>query len=47
MGAFGLMVPEEFEGAGLNNTGYARAVEIVGGADLGLGILLGAHQSIG
>lgn len=47
MGAFGLMVPEEFEGAGLNNTGYARAVEIVGSADLGLGILLGAHQSIG
>jgi very long chain acyl-CoA dehydrogenase len=40
-------VPEEFEGAGLNSTGYARMVEIVGEHDLGLGILLGAHQSIG
>jgi alkylation response protein AidB-like acyl-CoA dehydrogenase len=40
-------VPEEFEGAGLNSTGYARMVEIVGAHDLGLGILLGAHQSIG
>lgn len=27
MGAFGMQVPEEYEGAGLNNTGYARMVE--------------------
>lgn len=26
---------------------YARLVEIVGGEDLGVGITLGAHQSIG
>lgn len=26
---------------------YARLVEIVGGHDLGVGITLGAHQSIG
>jgi very long chain acyl-CoA dehydrogenase len=31
-------------GLGLNNTQYARIVEIVGGFDLGLGIVLGAHQ---
>jgi very long chain acyl-CoA dehydrogenase len=47
MGAFGLQVPEEYEGIGLSNTGYARMVEIVGASDLGLGITLGAHQSIG
>ncbi len=31
-------------GVGLTNTQYARLVEIVGGADLGVGIALGAHQ---
>ena len=47
MGAYGLMVPEEMSGVGLNNSSYARMVEIVGKYDLGLGIHLGAHQSIG
>ena len=47
MGAFGLQVPTELEGVGLSNTQYARLVEIVGGHDLGVGITLGAHQSIG
>jgi alkylation response protein AidB-like acyl-CoA dehydrogenase len=40
-------VPEKYGGIGLSNTGYARMVEIVGGGDLGVGIYLGAHQSIG
>ncbi len=47
MGAFGLQVPAEWSGVGLTNTQYARMVEIVGGHDLGIGICLGAHQSIG
>ncbi|PIK52677.1 putative very long-chain specific acyl-CoA dehydrogenase, mitochondrial [Apostichopus japonicus] len=47
MGAFGLQVPEELNGLGLSNTQYARMVEIVGQYDLGVGIFLGAHQSIG
>ena len=47
MGAFGLQVPNELGGVGLTNTQYARMVEIVGGYDLGIGIALGAHQSIG
>jgi very long chain acyl-CoA dehydrogenase len=47
MGAFGLQVPEKYGGLGLNNTQYGRLVEIIGGNDLGLGIVLGAHQSIG
>ncbi|KAF4523489.1 hypothetical protein B566_EDAN004559 [Ephemera danica] len=47
MGAFGLQVPTELGGIGLTNTQYARMVEIVGANDLGVGITLGAHQSIG
>ena len=47
MGAFGLQVPTDYGGVGLTNTQYARMVEIVGGYDLGIGIALGAHQSIG
>ena len=46
LGAFGLMVPTELNGLGLNNTQYARLVEIVGTHDLGVGITLGAHQVI-
>lgn len=47
LGAFALQVPQDFGGLGLNNTQYARMVEIVGAHDLGVGITLGAHQSIG
>lgn len=42
-----MQVPSELGGVGLNNTQYARLVEIVGSHDLGVGITLGAHQSIG
>ncbi|CAH0592082.1 unnamed protein product [Chrysodeixis includens] len=47
LGAFGLQVPAEMGGLGLSNTQYARLVEVVGAHDLGVGITLGAHQSIG
>uniref|UniRef100_A0A8C9WFP1 Very long-chain specific acyl-CoA dehydrogenase, mitochondrial n=1 Tax=Scleropages formosus TaxID=113540 RepID=A0A8C9WFP1_SCLFO len=47
LGAFGLQVPTDLGGLGLTNTQYARLVEIVGMYDLGVGITLGAHQSIG
>ena len=47
LGAFGLQVPTELGGLGLSNTQYARLTEIIGGNDLGLGIFMGAHQSIG
>lgn len=40
-------VPQEYGGIGANNTQYARMGEIVGAHDLGVGICLGAHQSIG
>jgi len=47
LGAFGLQVPEDLGGVGLTNTQYARLTEIVGANDLGVGIFIGAHQSIG
>ncbi|KAE9547377.1 hypothetical protein FO519_009411 [Halicephalobus sp. NKZ332] len=47
IGAFGALVPEEYEGAGMNNTQMARLAEVVGANDLGLGVVMGAHQSIG
>lgn len=47
LGAFGLQVPQDLGGLGLSNTQYTRLVEIVGAHDLGVGITLGAHQSIG
>lgn len=47
LGAFGLQVPTDYDGLGLNNTQYARLTEIVGSNDLGIGITMGAHQSIG
>lgn len=40
-------VPQDYGGMGATNTGYSRMCEIVGAYDLGLGICLGAHQSIG
>merc|ERR1712062_427998 len=47
LGAFGLQVPVELDGVGLTNTQYARLTEVVGGNDLGVGIFIGTHQSIG
>jgi very long chain acyl-CoA dehydrogenase len=47
MGAYGLQVPESLGGVGLSNSAYARMVEVVGTYDLGVGIHLGASQSIG
>lgn len=47
LGAFGIQVSQKHGGLGLNNTQYARLVEIVGYNDLGVSITLGSHQSIG
>uniref|UniRef100_A0A1I7WRI3 Very long-chain specific acyl-CoA dehydrogenase, mitochondrial n=1 Tax=Heterorhabditis bacteriophora TaxID=37862 RepID=A0A1I7WRI3_HETBA len=47
LGAFGAVVPVEYEGAGMNNSQMARLAEVVGAHDLGLGVVMGAHQSIG
>lgn len=47
LGAFCLQVPQKYGGMGLTNTQYSRCVEICGYHDLGISIILGAHQSIG
>merc|ERR1712117_493179 len=47
MGAFGLLVPEEYGDMACNNTEYARLSEILLGEDAGFSIAIGAHQSIG
>ncbi|XP_034481309.1 very long-chain specific acyl-CoA dehydrogenase, mitochondrial [Drosophila innubila] len=47
LGGMGIQVPNDYGGLGMNNTQYARLCQIVGAHDLGLGITLGAHQSIG
>ncbi|EAT43847.1 AAEL004778-PA [Aedes aegypti] len=47
MGYYGLMAPEEYGGLNLSNTGYATMGDAVGAVDLGLAVVLGAHQSIG
>lgn len=47
LGGFALQVPAEYGGLELNNTQYGRLGAILGAHDLGLGIVLGAHQSIG
>lgn len=46
-GAFGLQTPVEYGGLGLTNTQLARLSEYIGRTDLGLGVVMGAHQSIG
>eukprot|EP00127_Corallochytrium_limacisporum_P001608 Clim_evm5s70 gene=Clim_evmTU5s70 len=46
MGLFGLQIPEEYNGLGLSNTGYARIVEEIS-MDASLAVTLMAHQSIG
>lgn len=46
-GAFGLTTAPEYGGLGLSNTQLARLSEYIGRTDLGLGVVLGAHQSIG
>ena len=47
LGAFAIKVPQYFLCLGLNNTNYARLLEVVRANDLGVGIILVAHQSIG
>jgi len=47
MGLFGVIVPEEYGGLGLSNTGYARVMQQVASHDGSVAVTLGAHSSIG
>lgn len=47
IGLFGLVIPEEYGGLGLDHRAYARVMEEVAFADASLAATMGAHQSIG
>ena len=47
LGAFGMKIPKEYGGLGLNQLEYSRAIEICGRYDGNIVALLSAHQSIG
>ncbi len=47
MGLFGLIIPQEYGGLGLTNTGYARVMEQVAAWDGSIAVTIGAHSSIG
>lgn len=47
VGAFGMKIPVEYGGVGLNLADYGRALVLVGSVNPSLGALLSAHQSIG
>jgi acyl-CoA dehydrogenase family member 9 len=47
MGLFGLIIPTEYDGLGLSNTGYARLFERIAATSASVAVTVGAHQSIG
>ncbi len=47
LGLFGMIIPEDYGGFGLNATGYAKVMESLVSVDSSLAITVGAHQSIG
>lgn len=47
LGLFGLIIPEEFDGLGLSNRGYARVVEQASFHDGSATLTIAAHSSIG
>lgn len=47
MGAFGIMIPQEYGGLGLSLRTYVKAIGMVTSVDAALTALLSAHQSIG
>lgn len=47
LGIFGLTIPEAYGGYGFSSSAYCRVMEEIGSTDASLGILIGAHQSIG
>ncbi|HSU13276.1 acyl-CoA dehydrogenase family protein [Longimicrobium sp.] len=47
MGLFGIAIPAEYGGMGLSQSAYCRIFEAVTAYDVGLGIILGVHLSIG
>jgi hypothetical protein len=47
LGAFGMKVPVQYGGLGMNQVEYGKAMQLVGSYDANITALLSAHQSIG
>ena len=47
LGAFGMKIPKEYGGLGLNQVEYSKIMELLGSVDGNVCALLSAHQSIG
>jgi alkylation response protein AidB-like acyl-CoA dehydrogenase len=47
LGLWGIALPREYGGMGLSQSAYCRIFEAVTGYDVGLGIIMGVHLSIG
>jgi alkylation response protein AidB-like acyl-CoA dehydrogenase len=47
LGLFGLIIPEEFGGIGLSNSGYSRVLQQTSRYDGSTSLTVGAHSSIG
>jgi alkylation response protein AidB-like acyl-CoA dehydrogenase len=47
LGAFGMKIPTEYGGLGMNQVEYGKAMALIGSRDANLTALLSAHQSIG
>ncbi len=47
LGLFGLIIPEQFGGIGLSNTGYSRVLQQTSRYDASTSLTIGAHSSIG
>ncbi|MCB0325925.1 MAG: acyl-CoA dehydrogenase family protein, partial [Bdellovibrionales bacterium] len=47
LGLFGLIIPEEYGGIGLSNTGYSRVLQQSSHYDASTSLTIGAHSSIG
>lgn len=47
LGLFGLIIPEEYGGLGLSNTGYSRVLQQTTRLDGSTSLTVGAHSSIG
>lgn len=47
LGLFGLIIPEQYGGIGLSNSGYARVIQQTSRYDGSTSLTIGAHSSIG
>jgi acyl-CoA dehydrogenase family protein 9 len=47
LGLFGLIIPEEYDGMGLSNSGYSRVLQQTSRHDASTSLTIGAHSSIG